>query len=154
MKPDWGCRIRVGQAYVVMTPPPKFSTQPWNSHPLPDVVGKELEYEVEKIVNSWKQGCNIHYKVQWKGYSTHKQTWEPTSNVENSKDAVEEFHRLYPNKPKPITLHRIEIPISLFGISLLCPIPQPLTEPIPNPTCQEAHTQASSHMEMFTLKRG
>ena len=59
------------------------------------------EYEVEKIVNlrvNSRRKNQFQYEVKWKGYK--ETTWEGASNVENAQEAVEQFHKANPNKPK------------------------------------------------------
>ena len=64
-------------------------------------------------------------------------TWEPPANLENAKEAVQEFHTKFPNKPRPPALRKLEIPITLFPKELLRPIPEPLTEYTPADTPSE-----------------
>src|SRR5215469_18426575 len=108
---------------------PSFPTQPRNTEPPPDVVGGELEWEVEEVVDSRKGEGDVVYKVKWKGYGPHEMTWEPPRNLTNAKDAVADFHKRHPDKPKARTLRRIEIPITDFPTHLFRPMPEPLTEP-------------------------
>lgn len=91
---------------VLLTPyhEPQFPTQPRNMRPPPEVIGKELEYEVQEIVNSRTYRRRFEYKVQWKGYGVHEQTWEPVSNLTHAKEVIADFHKKYPNKPKPPSL--------------------------------------------------
>ena len=64
----------------------------------------ELEYEVNKIVDSKFVGRNktLKYLVRWVGYSDL--TWEPVDNVANAPTAVVKFHHTYPLKPRPRTV--------------------------------------------------
>ena len=110
---------------------PAFPTQPRNTRPPPVVEGKEDKYEVEEIVDSRKRGRNLEYKVKWKGYGPHEMTWEPLSNLNNAKEAIQDFHNRSPNKPNPPSLQHLKIPIHLFPKELLRPMPQTKTEPIP-----------------------
>ena len=67
----------------------------------PDDVDPSTEYEVEKIVNlrvNSRRKNQFQYEVKWKGYK--ETTWEGASNVENAQEAVEQFHKANPNKPK------------------------------------------------------
>lgn len=117
---------------------PQFATQPRNTRPPPVVEGKEPEWEVDEIVNSRVIRGVFKYKVKWKGYGAHEQTWEPVRNVENAQEAIAAFHKKYPNKPKPPVLARIEIPISQFPVHLFRPMPLPDTEPTPKTIPSEA----------------
>lgn len=53
------------------------------------------EYKVEKILNKRKFRGNDRYLVQWKGYTTEKDTWEPKENLGNVEDLVREFEKEY-----------------------------------------------------------
>ena len=92
--------------------------------------------------------------MQWKGYGAHKQTWEPIFNVEHATEAIAEFHRCFPNKPKPPRLARIKIPISQFPTHLFWPIPQPDTEPTPSFMLSEALANKLAQNETCALRRG
>lgn len=72
---------------------PKFPTQPCNTCPPPEIIGKELEYKVNKVASSRMLKRKFQHKVQCKGYSPHEQTWESPSNLKNAKEAVEDFHK-------------------------------------------------------------
>ena len=109
---------------VLLSPyhPPEFPNQLQNYRPPPEVVaeGEEPEFVVEEIVDSRKgKGGKVFYKVNWKGYGPHEMTWEPIENLERAKDAIKEFHKLQPNKPRAKELRKLEIPIHLFPTHLL-----------------------------------
>lgn len=74
--------------------------------PLPAVVTPqgEEEYEVEEILASGLTGGRnpkIKYKVKWKGYPLSDSSWEPLANLSHCAGAIREFHRKYPDAPKP-----------------------------------------------------
>lgn len=117
---------------------PEFPTQPRNSRPPPIIVGNEPEFEVEKVLDSKIIRKTFKYKVQWKGYGAHEQTWEPISNLDNAKDAIADYHKQFPKKPKPTVLRKLEIPITLFDTKLFRPMPKPDTEPVPENLPSEA----------------
>ena len=60
------------------------------------------EYEVEKVLDSRRKRGKLEYLVHWHGYDINDQTWEPTENLANAPQKVQEFHQRYPYKPKPI----------------------------------------------------
>ena len=60
------------------------------------------EYEVEKVLDSRRKWGKLEYLVHWCGYDINERTWEPTQNLANAPQKVQEFHRRYPQKPKPI----------------------------------------------------
>ena len=65
--------------------------------PPPEEVLGELEYEVERILDSrWKRGRRL-YLVDWKGYSPEERTWEPEAHLEGAAEAIAEYHRHHPH---------------------------------------------------------
>ena len=56
---------------------------------------KEIEYEVEKIVNK-KRNLNgvILYEVKWLGYPEDQNTWEPLSHLTKVKKMIAEFEKI------------------------------------------------------------
>ena len=63
--------------------------------PAPVIIEEEEEWEVERILNKrWVRGKN-KYLVCWKGFMVESDTWEGRENLENAKEAVEEFKREY-----------------------------------------------------------
>jgi hypothetical protein len=76
------------------------------SPPPPIEIDDHEEYEVSAILDSRMFRKSLQYLVEWVGYedSPEHQTWEPAKNLENSMDYVRDFHRRYPNKPKPPNL--------------------------------------------------
>ena len=109
---------------------------------------------LEEIVNSGKYRGTFRYKVQWKGYGAHEQTWEPVRNVEHAAEAIAKFHKRFPNKPKPPQLARIEIPISQFPTHLFRPMPKPDTEPTPSSMPSEALVNRLAQNGTCALRRG
>jgi hypothetical protein len=82
---------------------PKYAIQRKNTRPEAVTVQGKEEYEVEEILNSKKNRgarATLRYLVKWKGYPITEATWEPKSNVVHAKEAVNNFHRKYPNHPK------------------------------------------------------
>ena len=70
--------------------------------PPPSIMIDHLEeYEVDKILDCRIHSRRLEYLVDWKGYDTDARTWEPTSNLYNSRNLIQEFHIKNPLKPKP-----------------------------------------------------
>lgn len=51
------------------------------------------EYEVACIVGKAVLSGEMHYRVRWRGYSLHEDTWEPLSHLKHVRDLVNEFER-------------------------------------------------------------
>ena len=75
--------------------------------PPPVEVEGELEYEIEKILDSKvdrrRKPCNLLYLVKWTGYEgTDEETsWVLATELSNAPEAVAEFHAQNPGKPGP-----------------------------------------------------
>jgi hypothetical protein len=78
------------------------------AEPLPAISGDddtEPEWEVERILDSRTRGRGrtrrVEYLVQWAGYAYIRTSWEPSENLENCPELLDEFHTTKPAKPKP-----------------------------------------------------
>jgi hypothetical protein len=49
------------------------------------------EYEVEKILTKRGENNHTQYLIKWKGYPMKDCSWEPTSNLKNSKRILAAF---------------------------------------------------------------
>jgi hypothetical protein len=82
----------------------KFPSQHRAAPPQPEIIGDELEYEVDTIIDSrrQKQGqkTQMEYLVKWKGYDAEHNSWEPKKNLSHCKELIVDYHRKYPMKPK------------------------------------------------------
>ena len=71
-----------------------------NTHPQPSLhkLDPPLDpiencYKVKEILDSRLKCDKLEYKVQ--------DTWEPITNVDDTTEAIKEFHRKYPSAPRP-----------------------------------------------------
>ena len=64
----------------------------------PIEIDGELEYEVERILDSRLHYGRLQYRVSWVGYPPDSE-WYEAENFGNSADAIREFHAAYPRKP-------------------------------------------------------
>ena len=64
----------------------------------------ESEYLVEKILDKKMIKGSEYYLIKWEGYPISECTWEPKSNLTNSKDILRKFELEYNNRSK-ITAH-------------------------------------------------
>lgn len=111
---------------------PAFPSQRHDPPPPPDIIDDIPEFEVEKILDSKVMRGKIKYLVHWKGYAVSERTWEPIENLGNSKDLVEEFHSSHPNRPKPLNINKIEVPINSFPTTLFRTMKPSVTMPTPS----------------------
>jgi hypothetical protein len=78
---------------------PKFDVQKKKAPPPPVVVGSEIEYEVEKILDSQRRRNQIWYLIKWKGYDNEENSWQAKKDT-HAKDLIRKFHDKYPLKPR------------------------------------------------------
>ena len=72
---------------------------------IPPEEDEEPEFEIEKIIDKKRMKSNdgkmrIYYLVKWKDYDDSFNTWEPSSNLVNAKQAIQEFEKLIKQKKK------------------------------------------------------
>jgi hypothetical protein len=72
--------------------------------PAPDIIDEQEEYEVQEVLSSRIRHNRLEYKVSWVGYDSSADMWLPATELNNMKDAILEFHRLYPNMPNTHSL--------------------------------------------------
>ena len=78
------------------------------SPPEPVEVEGQPEYEVEEVLDSRLKKGKLEYLVKWSGYTDEYNTWEPVSNLENSKEAIEDFHKENPSTPHKLQANIFE----------------------------------------------
>ena len=76
-----------------------YTTQRKPRPPPPEVVGNELEYEVQQILDARKCQNSIEFLVSWKGYGLEHNQWIKKCDL-HAKDLVTAFYKHYPLKPK------------------------------------------------------
>ena len=60
--------------------------------PVLELVGNHDEYKVETILNKRKlRSRDTEYLVKWQGYHVKETTWVPSSDLRNTKRAVQDF---------------------------------------------------------------
>jgi hypothetical protein len=57
------------------------------------------EYEVERILDSEKQGQQVKYLIKWEGYPRSESTWEPIAHLRKVLWMVDQFHLDHPDRP-------------------------------------------------------
>ena len=84
--------------------------KPYKSRPglewrLEDIAeeGKDLEYDVEGIIDSRKRRSGVVYRTRWLDCTEEEDTWEPWDNLKGSEETealLRKFHEEHPNKPR------------------------------------------------------
>jgi hypothetical protein len=87
----------------LLTPVKKDAEFQCNFAPPPPVIteGGEEQYQVDKLVDCKAEDGISKYRVRWKGYGPHDDTWEPASKLLHLEDQLWEFYTNYLNMPKP-----------------------------------------------------
>jgi len=70
--------------------------------PKPVIIEGEEKFEIEKILNKRMIRGKEKFLVRWKGYTVEEDTWENRENLENAKELVEEFERIYGEEVKEL----------------------------------------------------
>ena len=95
--------LRIHPVVNILRVKPYLSPLPGQpvSHPEPIHVteNRDEEYKVAAIIDSCISKGKLQYLVHWKGYDESKRTWEPVSNLKNSSEIVEQFHKSHPSAP-------------------------------------------------------
>ena len=76
-----------------------YATQQKPRLPPPEIIGDELEYKVQQILDAHRRRNAIGYLVSWKGYGPEHNQWIKKRDV-HAKDLVATFYKRYPLKPK------------------------------------------------------
>ena len=103
----------------LLTPYVKTLTHgPNYSHPPPDLINDEEQYEVEQIQNHQlhRHSRTLQYLIKWGGYPESDNTWEPADQV-YALDLLREYHKHWPlesikGKQKPLaktTIHTLSL---------------------------------------------
>jgi len=82
---------------VKLTPAPDDPITGWKmeNHPLPIIIDREAEWEVEEILDSRWYRRRFQYLIKWKGYGHEHNSWGSASEV-SAPELTTEFHRKHP----------------------------------------------------------
>ena len=111
---------------VKLTPAPDdpIIGRHWNPLPSLELINREEEYIVEKVLNSRMFQQKLQYLVKWEGYGVEGNTWEYSENLNNAQEQVVEFYTR--NSGALYCIHTLAFssipfqPISLASISGQC----------------------------------
>jgi len=78
-----------------------ITEQKITDHPPPIIIDREVEWEVEEILDSHWHQRRFQYLVKWKGYDHEHNSWEFTSEV-FTLELTTEFHHKHPGAPRHI----------------------------------------------------
>ena len=95
---------------------------PYQPGPVHVTENRDNEWKVDHIVDSCLKNKRLEYLVHWKGYDDSDHTWEPKSNLGNTKDAIHDFHKSHSSAP-----HALSIDPADF-LLLFQKRPEPFTE--------------------------
>src|SRR3954465_5264238 len=71
------------------------------------MVGGELEYKVEEILDSRVHWRKLEYLIKWKGYPLEERSWEPEDALTNAPQVVKRFHQEHPSAPSRMDIHTL-----------------------------------------------
>ena len=74
---------------------------------------RDVEYEVDYIVDSCWKGKRLEYLVHWSGFNKEDRTWEPEGQLGNAHDVIIDFHRANPSAPQKLRMSYIDF-LGLF----------------------------------------
>ena len=82
---------------IKLTSAPNDPITGWKTtdHPLPIVIDREAEWEVEEILDRHWHWRRFQYLIKWKGYSCEHNSWESASEV-SAPELTAEFHHKHP----------------------------------------------------------
>ena len=72
------------------------------------IIEGEEEFEVEKILNKRMVREKEKFLVRWKRYMVEEDTWENRENLENAKELVKEFERIYGEEIEELRQQELE----------------------------------------------
>lgn len=102
---DLPTHMRINNSFHVSLLEP-YAANPFEGRmpdpPPPVEVEGEDEFEVKEILDCRRNRGRLEYLVRWLGYLPDEDSWQPASNLANAKDLVDQFHKKYPNKPRPV----------------------------------------------------
>ena len=65
---------------------------------------RDNEWEVDRIINSHYKNRKLEFLVYWKGYDDMDRTWEPKTNLGNTKEALNDFYHANLSAPRAISI--------------------------------------------------
>jgi len=86
---------------LTLAPDDPVTGRKTEDHPLPIVIDREVEWEVEEILDSRWYWRRFQYLIKWKGYSHEHNSWESASKV-FAPELTAEFYHKHSRAPRHI----------------------------------------------------
>jgi len=64
------------------------------------IINSEEEWEVKEILDSRMKNKHLQYLVNWMGYNSAENSWEPDKILANTPEAIKESHNKHPDAPR------------------------------------------------------
>ena len=64
--------------------------------PPPDIIDREEEYELKKILKHCRPPTNHKYLLWWKGYSAEEDSWLPEAEFKNAPATLKAYNASHP----------------------------------------------------------
>ena len=74
---------------------------------------RDIEYEVNYIVDSCWKGKRLEYLVYWSGFNEEDCTWKLEGQLDNARDIIIDFHQANPSAPQKLRMSYIDF-LGLF----------------------------------------
>ena len=74
---------------------------------------RDVEYEVNYIIDSHWKGKRLEYLVYWSGFNEEDCTWELEGQLDNAHDIIIDFHWANPSAPRKLRMSYINF-LGLF----------------------------------------
>src|SRR6201996_8406018 len=107
------------------------------TEPPPDLIDRQQEWEVEKVLGSRQRHNQLQYLIRWKGLSKAHDSWEPLTHI-STNQLIEDFHQKNPTAVRTAhikTPHLNSQPTSLCHVIMSTnPTPPSLSLWVPEDT--------------------
>ena len=97
---NWQIHNVFNQNLLTKWKKPSSTKQEQAPPPPAEIVGGEIEYEVEEILDKRKIRGKDHYLVKWQGYGPEDSTWQKVADLTNAAVLVAKYERKYGNNKK------------------------------------------------------
>ena len=85
------------------------------SGPITVIEDRDVEYEVNYIIDSHWKGKRLEYLVHLSGFNEEDCTWKPEGQLDNTHDIIIDFHWANPSVPQKLRMSYIDF-LGLFKL--------------------------------------